>query len=316
MSLRSTWAAIALGLAALWLAPASSMAFPESTETRGELPQKIDGIWMVVNQIVYSSATPEPTPQPGETPRPTGTPVADAPKAKERILNAVQLLRIEHVSKAVADESREEDQKRAAASLAKAQAILEKEKKTDTKIVIPVVPTRPDAPPPPSGDQLEIYLMDVNLPASVEQSFKAANDKAVDWVPTEQDLKTMKADWKSLKPSNRDEFSRINWKVTTAAEFDDQLKTDPTLTDAKFAIVSNQEMIPKPTQPKSNILVYGVQNQTADRMSGKHVRAMMAAAPFPIPIELKGRYTMYRIDDLPDAPAKKDTDANAPAKKP
>ena len=316
MSLRPTWAAIALGMAALWLAPASSLAFPENTETRGQLPQKIDGIWMVVNQIVYSPVTPEPTQSPGQPPLPTPTPVPGAAKGKERILNAVQLLRIEHTPKAVADEGREEDQTRAAASLAKAQGILEKEKKTDTKIVVPVVPTRPDAPPPPSGDELEIYLMDVNLPPSVEKAFQAANDASVEWVPTEQDLKTMKADWKNLKPSNRDDFSRINWKVTTASEFDDQLKGDPTLTEAKFAIVSNQEMIPKPTQPKSNILVYGVQNLTPDRMSGKHVRAMMAAAPFPIPIELKGRYTMYRIDDLPAGAAKKDEETAAPAKKP
>jgi hypothetical protein len=304
-------------VATVCLAPASSLAFPENTETRGEISQNLDGIWMVVNQIVYSNSTPVPSPAADGTPVPAATPAPGAAKEKERVLNAVQLLRIEHTPKTVADKGREEDQKRAAASLAKAQAILEKEKKTDAKIVVPVVPTRPDAPPPPSGDEVEIFLLDVNLPKSVEESLKKAQDKSEEWVPTEADLETMKADWKTLPPTNRDEYSKIAWKVTTAAEFDTQLQQDPALAGAKFSIVANQEMIPRPTQPKSNILVYGVQEQTPNRLAGKHVRAMMAAAPFPIPIELKGRYTMYRIADLPNeahAPAAAKAPAGTPKK--
>lgn len=294
MKLRRTWAVIAAGLAALVFAPTPSHAFPENTETRGELPMNLNGVWMVVNQIVYGNATPAP----GE-PTPAATPEAAAAPAKERVLNAVQLLRIVHVTKDLAEKTRENDVKLAAASVEKAKAILAKEKKPDGKVIVPIVPTRPDAPPPAHGDELEVYLLDLQLPKSVEESLQKAQDAQITWKPTEKDLATMKADWKTLKPVGRDEYTKIQWKVTAASEFDDQLKQDQSLTDAKFAIVSNQDMVPKPTQPKNNILVYGAENVTPDHIWGKHVRAMMASAPFPIPIELKGRYDMYKIDDLP-----------------
>ena len=36
-------------------------------------------------------------------------------------------------------------------------------------------------------------------------------------------------------------------------------------------------------------------------IEGGHVRAIMTAAPFPIPIDMKGTFKMYRLTDMPKA---------------
>ena len=64
-----------------------------------------------------------------------------------------------------------------------------------------------------------------------------------------------------------------------------------------IAITGNQKMIPKRGQPNSNIVVYGPTEISDTRLSGGHVRAMMASAPFPIPIEFKGQFTAYKVDE-------------------
>jgi hypothetical protein len=62
-------------------------------------------------------------------------------------------------------------------------------------------------------------------------------------------------------------------------------------------------MLPRPSQPDRNIVVYGVLKHDEKQISGKHVRAMMATAPFPIPIEMKGTFAMYKVADLPEEKA-------------
>jgi hypothetical protein len=41
-------------------------------------------------------------------------------------------------------------------------------------------------------------------------------------------------------------------------------------------------------------------------IEGGHVRAIMTAAPFPIPIDMKGTFKMYRLTDPKPAAKKKD----------
>ena len=113
-----------------------------------------------------------------------------------------------------------------------------------------------------------------------------------------------------MKPSGRDEISKIEWKVVAANKYDEQLQIDPTLKGSKFSITANQDMIPKPNTPRQNILVYGAHPSGAGKLEGLHVRAMMASAPFPLSIEMKGTFKMYHIADLP-----KDGDGTVVAEK-
>ncbi len=120
-----------------------------------------------------------------------------------------------------------------------------------------------------------------------------------------EDLAQLKTGWSTLKPSGRDEYSKIEWKVYAADKFDDNFQSDPATKDSKFACSGNEEMIPKPNVPKTNIIVYGVDEMKGNVMSGKHTRAMMASVPFPLPIEMHGIFKMYKVADLPKSTPEK-----------
>jgi hypothetical protein len=288
-------AALALGLVA-----ARGFAFVESTETQGELPREISGIWLVVNHIEFAN----PTPSPGE-PTPAPSPAAES----NRYFNVVNLLRVVHFPKAEADKRRAADVKMEEASIEKAkQLVAEEEKKaipvqtesgdvqSDVRVVVPSVPEKRR---PGTGDDVDIFLLDVAFPKSIQDEIDKAQKAQKPWNPSDKDLALLKSSWSTLKPSGRDEYSKIEWKVTAKDKYDDNYQVDETTKDAPFAIAANEEMIPKPNVPKTNILVYGVAEMKDNKMSGKHTRAMMASAPFPLPIEMRGKFDMYKVADLP-----------------
>ncbi len=283
-----------------------SHAFLESTDTEGELPTNMGGVWLVVTHLEFPKPTPTGAigaPTPAASPGPKGA----AATAPVRYFNVVNMLRVSHLRKDEAQKMHAASKKLEQASVEKAKAIIAEEQKkspptqTETgevqgemKVLAPVVPAKYQ---PGEGDDVDVFLLDVAFPKPIQDSIDAAQKAEKQWVPTEKDLALLRSSWDTLKPSGRDEFSKIEWKVQTSDKFDDNLKMDPTTKDAKFAITGNQEMIPKPNVPKTNIIVYGVEEIKGDTLSGKHTRAMMASAPFPIPIEMRGTYKMYKLVD-------------------
>jgi len=289
-----------------------SQAFIESTDTDGELPTNISGVWLVVTHLEF--AKPTPTPEPGQ-PTPAASPGAKAagPAGPVRYFNVANLLRIAHLPKEKAQALRAATKKYEEASIAKAKAIVaEEEKKSpptqsesgevqhEMKVLTPTVPPKYQLG---EGDDVDVYLLDVAFPKSIQDEIDAAQKAEKQWVPTEKDLALLKSSWNTLKPSGRDEFSKIEWKVQTSDKFDDNYKIDATTKDAKFVLSGNQEMIPKPNVPKTSIVVYGIADIKGATLSGKHTRAMMASAPFPIPIEMHGTFKMFKIADLPKGAA-------------
>jgi len=332
MRKRRKWRLVSVAaLLAVGLLQSRSHAFVEDTETDGELPSNISGIWLLVSQIEYPRVTP--TPEPGSTPVPTpaGSP---QPAAIDRYFCVVNLLRVVHYSKADADAMRAADVKMEEASTEKAKAILAKESgasipvQTATgeveggpKVLVPTVPERRK---PGTGDDVDIFLLDVAFPKAMQDEIEKAQHEGKIWNPSAKELAELKTGWSTLKPSGKDEISKIDWKVTARDKYDENLQLDPVTQNAKFTISGNEEMIPKPNVPKSNIIVYGADDIKPGMITGKHTRAMMATVPFPIPIEMKGTFRMYRVADLPKtgaaAPAakkggEKKDEAAAPAKK-
>jgi hypothetical protein len=334
MRKRRKWRVVSVAaLLAVGLLQSRSHAFVEDTETDGELPTNISGIWLLVSQIEYPKVTP--TPEPGSTPAPTpeGSP---QPAAIDRYFCVVNLLRVVHFQKAEADAMRAADVKMEEASTEKAKAILAKESggsvpvQTATgdveggpKVMVPTVPERRK---PGSGDDTDIFLLDVAFPKAMQDGIEKAQHENKAWTPSAKELAELKTGWSTLKPSGKDEISKIDWKVIAHDKYDDNFQMDPTTQNAKFAISGNEEMLPKPNVPKTNVMIYGVDDVKPSTMTGKHTRAMMATAPFPIPIEMRGTFRMYKVADLPKneepAPAaknkgdeKKSDAAAAPVKK-
>jgi hypothetical protein len=321
----------ALALAVLYLSPVTAATFPEKTETNGEIAADLNGVWLVVQHIDFASpspaATPTPEGSPAAEPTPAASPAAEASPAaaaepgERRVFNVLNLFRIVHLKKPEARRIRELEARMEQASLEKAKAIVAARPKKDIpvltetgeveggpRVLVPEIPRRPDFDPAKlEGDAVEIFLLDVAFPKSIEESAEKANAAQKPYLPSDKDLALLRSTWQDLKPSGRDEYSRIEWKVVAEQFYDENLQTDTTVAGSKFAVTGVQTMIPKPGQPNQNIVVYGAREVGEKVIKGRHVRAMMAGAPFTVPIELKGHFEMYKVAALPEeTPAKKE----------
>src|SRR6185295_1571793 len=106
MKNRRVWRRALIGaVVTLSVYASRSFAFLETTETQGELPSNISGVWLVVNQLEFTQ--PEPSPSPGA---PTPAPHKEA-ASSVRFFSVPYLLRIVHYPKAEADKMREADRK-------------------------------------------------------------------------------------------------------------------------------------------------------------------------------------------------------------
>jgi hypothetical protein len=300
MDLRTDWRpALAALLLALAIAPSVAHAFPESTETQGEIPGDLNGVWLVVHRLTFDRPTPQPTPG------------AEAPSTK-RVFNVLNLWKIVHLKKDQAQATRDAKDVQLKSSIAKAEAMIAKEKAAagatgtlEPRVVVPQVPRPPGYDPSAAeGDQVEIFLLDVPMPKSIDEALQAAQKAEKAFEPTPEQLALLGSSWQTLEPRKDTEYSRIEWKVVAEKFFDQAMKVDPNLKDATISITGTQAMIPRPTQPDRNIVMYGLVEQGEKTISGKHARAMMATAPFPIPIEMKGTFEMFKVADLPQDKSK------------
>jgi hypothetical protein len=304
--------AVLVTVAGIATAPREAHAtFPEDTETQGTIPGDLNGVWLVVHHLTFNRPTPQATP--GAEVVPT-----------KRTFNVINLFRITHLGRGEAAKARAAREQRQQASIAKAEAIIAKQKSKipvqtaegeiegGPRVIVPQVPRPPGYDPKVhEGDQVEIFLLDVQMPKTVDDAFQAAQKAEEPYEPSDKELALLRSSWQTLTPVKETEYSRIEWKVTAAEHYDQGHQIDPSVQGSTFAISGTQSMVPRPGQPNKNIVVYGVREASDKVMSGGHVRAMMATAPFPIPIELKGDFKMIKVADLPGA--KKDTEKEAQA---
>ncbi len=298
-------AVVALSLA---LMPTSGFAFPQSTETSGEITPDLNGAWLVVNRLEFPKPTPEASPSPGAS-----------PAAGIRPFTVANIFKIEHLPTAEAQKVRDADKAKKQAAIDKATKILAEEQKKaaadpkplasgeipiEPKVLSYGVPRAPDSVVD-LHDEVAIYLLDVEIPKSIQDTIEKANKEEKVWEPSEKDLTTFKSSWKTLKPRAKSEYSRIQWKVLQDKYLEGGMLQDEKTKNAKFVMSGDATLIAGPGQANRNIIIYGA-NQVSDRLiEGGHVRAIMTAAPFPMPIDMKGSFKMYRLTDLPTPDAKK-----------
>jgi hypothetical protein len=308
MNFRSIWRpALAAIVLAGTLTPGVARAFPESTETQGEIAADLNGVWLVVHQILFDQPKSEPSP---------GAPAVQVASSK-RAFNVVNLFRMVHLKKDEAQKVRDAKEAHLKASIAKAEAIVAKDAgakeaiqtadgavEGGPRVIAPQIPRPPGYDPAAGqGDQVEIFLLDVPMPKTIDEAIQSAQKAEQPFEPTPEQLALLGSSWQSLTPKKDTEYNRIEWKVSAEKYYDQGMKLDPNMEGSTFAITGTQGMLPRPGQPDRNIVVYAVQKTDPKQLSGKHVRAMMATAPFPIPIEMKGNFIMYKVADLPEEKA-------------
>jgi len=265
----------------------------------------LNGVWFVVHRLEFPRPSPAPSPA-------AASKAAPAAQSKFRVVNAINLYKISHLKKAEAQKRRDAEAKMQQASTDAANAIVAEELKknppqqsaegevTGPKVIVPSIPRRPEDPTD-RYDEAEILLLDVAMPQEIEDSLQKANKAEAGYEPTDKELALLKSSWSTLKPSGRDEYSRLEWKIIAPKFFDEGLKQDEKVRGSKLAITGTWAMIPKPGQADKNIVVYGVRKLSSTKNTGDHVRAIMANSPFPIPIDMKGNFTWYKVGELPKA---------------
>jgi hypothetical protein len=139
----------------------------------------------------------------------------------------------------------------------------------------------------------------------VQDSIDKANKEEVRWEPTEKDLAAVKSALTSLKPRAKTEYARIQWKVIENKYLEGGMLTDEKTKNAKFVISGDAALIASPGQANRTIYIYGADQVNERSFEGGHTRAIMTAAPFPIPIDMKGTFKAFRLTDVPKPPAKK-----------
>ncbi len=309
---RQIWRGIAATCGAvllLALATVSAFAFPESTETSGEIPMDLNGTWLVVNRIEFQGSAPSP--KPGASPGPNA--------GQPRPFTVGYIFTMEHLATADAQKVRDADKAMRQAAIDKATKILAEEQRkaaanpkpaasgelpVEPKVLGYGIPKAPESVAD-QHDEVAVHLIDVDLPKSIQDVIDEANKVYKPWEPTDKDLATLKSTWKTLKRREKTEYSRIQWKVLENKYLDGGMLQDDRTKDAKFVISGDAQLISSPGQANRNIIIYGANKTTDKTIEGGHVRAIMTAAPFPIPIDMKGTFKMYRLTDPPKADAKK-----------
>jgi len=311
---RQTWrglAVIAVLTFSVALVPATGFAFPQSTETSGEITPPLTGTWFVVNRIEFPRGTEEGKSAPSPAPSPAA--------ASIRPFTVGYVFTINHLSTAEAQKGRDAEKAQKQAAIDKATKILAEEQMKaatdpkpapsgetpiEPKVLSYGVPKAPDSVVD-LHDDVTVKLLDVDLPKGIQDAIDKANKDEVPWEPTEKDLATLKSSWKTLKPRTKSEYSRIQWKVLENKYLEGGMLQDDKTKNAKFVISGDATLIASPGQANRNIIIYGADKVSDKVIEGGHVRAIMTAAPFPIPIDMKGGFKMFRLTDPPKADSEK-----------
>lgn len=312
---RGCVAAVAVAVS-LALSAAAGHAFPQSTETSGEITPDLNGTWFVINRLEFPRPTPEPGASPAAAPSPAPSPAA---VGGVRPFTVGYLFTIKHTPTSEAQKGRDAEKAQKQAAVEKANKILAEELKksgapkpaaegevaVEPKVLSYGIPRAPDSVVD-LHDEISVNLLDVDLPKNIQDSIDKANKSEQVWAPTEQDLATLKSSWKTLKPRAKTEYSRIQWKVMQDKYLDGGMMQDEKTKNAKFVISGDASLVASPGQANRNIIIYGADQVSDKVIEGGHVRAIMTAAPFPIPIDMKGVFKMIRLTEVPKAAAKTD----------
>lgn len=293
----------------LMLAPSTGFGFPQSTETSGEITPNLAGTWFVVNRLEFSKSKEQ-----SDVPGPTPTPGLSAKDV--RPFTVGYIFTIEHVPTSEAQKARDVEKAKKQEAVEKATKILAEEQvkaakepapsgeiAVEPKVLSYGIPRAPDSVVD-KYDEISVHLLDVDLPKALQDEIDAKNKAEEVWEPSAKDLALLKSSWKTLKPRAKTEYSRIQWKVMEHRYLEGGMLQDEKTKDAKFVISGDAALIGSPGQPNRNIIVYGADKVSPTLIEGGHVRAIMTSAPFPIPIDMKGSFRMYRLTDVPKAKPK------------
>jgi hypothetical protein len=181
-----------------------------------------------------------------------------------------------------------------------------------------------------SDHEVDFRLLDVELPKSIDEPYRAANRQTKAWEPSPADLTLLRKEWAKLPPAtNKDvhksdvAYGSIEVTVASPDKYAEVFQVGGTqieeaLKGSKFALQVLEKFRPLPVPPGENVAqvmerksIYIVRNANDSMLEGKQFTGYVAAGPgTPIPISFVGPFRLYRLAKGNVGPA-----ASAPSKK-
>jgi hypothetical protein len=189
-----------------------------------------------------------------------------------------------------------------------------------------------------SDRDVALHLLDVQLPKSIAEPYKAGNRQTKAWEPTPDDIALLRTQWSKLPPATNKDlhvndvvYDRVEFTLASPEKYGEAFSaaTDPGIDEALkgslFALEVVEKYRPQPIAPGENIAqvmerrsIYVVRSASDSVLEGKQFTGYVAAGPgVPIPIALNGPFKLYRLAKGagPSAPAKSKPGPRHPARR-
>lgn len=140
----------------------------------------------------------------------------------------------------------------------------------------------------------------VDLPEDMKAALEEHNQTASIWEPTAGDLTALAERWDSLPAADRG-VSQVTNDLWEAAAFSDAEREDPVIAESIWVLRQTMGFAPGGQRPATQVNVYGASARDGTGWRGSGVLAQVLAAPFPVPITLKGTFRMRRVEAVPGA---------------
>jgi hypothetical protein len=90
----------------------------------------------------------------------------------------------------------------------------------------------------------------------------------------------------------------VSTEIIGADAFDDELKNEPRIKDAKW-VIRNHFLFPPSKAGASTaqqVNVYGINGAEGDGYAGNYKTFVLASAPFLTPLNFEGTFRLYRLE--------------------
>lgn len=146
----------------------------------------------------------------------------------------------------------------------------------------------------------EVYRQ---LPSSVTSVVTEANAEDKAWRPKPEDLSAIADAWDEL-PEHDPQLATQRNEIYGKDGFDRDFKAEAQTKDSIWAARQTGQFRRSASPTVRSINVFGAMEARDGGYAGNYTAATIAAAPFPIPIKLEGKFQMYRISGPIEAPKK------------
>jgi len=152
-----------------------------------------------------------------------------------------------------------------------------------------------------SGDTLTLTERWVELPEAQQKAMTSAIQATQPWRPTPEDVAAVQAAWDTL-PARDPRLATVKNELVGRGSFKAAGLGDDERSQTLWVVQQTQAFLPsaQPTIKQAN--VFSADKAVDGGWAGAYQTTILAVAPFPIPINLKGTFQAYRLGDEAAAP--------------